>query len=76
MEREKISSFDALRVAACFFVMSFHAYITLLGYSGVSIFFVMSGFLCVYNYFGDGKTSISGTGKHQSLALAKACVFP
>lgn len=71
MEREKISSFDALRVAACFFVMSFHAYITLLGYSGVSIFFVMSGFLCVYNYFGDGKTSKLGIGESLRFSLKK-----
>lgn len=71
MERDKISSFDALRVYSCFVVMGFHAYITLWGYSGLSVFFVMSGFLCVYNYFGDGKTSKLGLGESLRFSLKK-----
>lgn len=70
-KREKLSSFDALRVYSCFAVMSYHAYITLWGYSGLSVFFVMSGFLCVYNYFGDGKTSKLGLGESLSFSLKK-----
>lgn len=56
-KREKISSFDALRVYSCFVVMAYHAFLVVPGYSGLSIFFVMSGFLCTYNHFGDGETS-------------------
>lgn len=70
-KREKLSSFDALRVYSCFAVMSYHAYITLWGYSGLSVFFVMSGFLCVYNYFGDGKTSKLGLRESLSFSLKK-----
>ena len=56
-KREKISSFDALRVYSCFVVMAYHAFLVVPGYSGLSIFFVMSGFLCTYNHFGEGETS-------------------
>lgn len=57
---ERIASFDALRVYACFAVMAYHAQFPAPGFSGLSVFFVMSGFLSVYNHFGDGETAQLG----------------
>lgn len=70
-KRERITSFDVLRVLACLFVITYHTYITPLGRLGVSIFFVMSGFLCAYNYLGDGDIARLGPGGSAGFALGK-----
>lgn len=36
--KPKLESLDAVRAIACLFVVSFHAYLTLFGYSGLSMF--------------------------------------
>lgn len=70
-KREKITSFDALRAYSCLMVMAYHAHLLVPGYSGLSTFFVMSGFLCVYNYYGDGRTARLGLRESLSFSLKK-----
>lgn len=48
--RKRIVSLDCLRVAACVCVLLGHMQLFECGALGVSIFFVMSGFLMTYNY--------------------------
>ena len=52
--KPKLESLDAVRAIACLFVVSFHAYLTLFGYSGLSMFFVLSPPLIVCSVEGSG----------------------
>lgn len=70
-KKERIASFDALRVYACFAVMAYHAQFPAPGFSGLSVFFVMSGFLSVYNHFGDGETAQLGLRGSLRFSLGK-----
>lgn len=49
--KKRLDSLDALRALACLGILSFHTYLTMLGYVCVSLFFVLSGFLMVYTYY-------------------------
>lgn len=71
VKKEKINSLDALRVYACLVLMAFHAYLPAPGLSGLSIFLVMSGFLCMYNHYGDGETAKLGFRESISFSLNK-----
>lgn len=51
--------------------MAFHAYLPAPGLSGLSIFLVMSGFLCMYNHYGDGETAKLGFRESISFSLNK-----
>lgn len=50
MRKNRIESMDALRAFACLGVLCHHMYLCVFGHLGVALFFVMSGFLSVYNY--------------------------
>ena len=47
--KTKLNSLDALRAAACIAILSYHMYLSYLGYWGVVVFFVLSAFLMTYN---------------------------
>lgn len=66
--KPKLESLDAVRAIACLFVVSFHAYLTLLGYSGLSMFFVLSGFLSAYNYA--DRDSVKRMGAKESAVFS------
>lgn len=51
MNKEKILSLQALRAFAFIGIMLSHVYIIELGAWGVSIFFMLTGFLFTYNYY-------------------------
>lgn len=69
--KQKLETLDALRVFACLLVVCFHAYLTLAGYVGLSIFFIMSGFLSVYNYYDSPNMDGAGLGYGLKLAARK-----
>lgn len=50
MRKNRIESMDALRAFACLGVMCYHMHLCELGHLGAALFFMMSGFLSVYNY--------------------------
>lgn len=50
MRKNRIESMDALRAFACLGVLCYHMHLCELGHLGAALFFVMSGFLSVYNY--------------------------
>lgn len=49
--KKRMDSLQALRFLACLCVFCHHCYITTKGFGSIEIFFVMSGFLMVYNYY-------------------------
>lgn len=49
--KQKLDSLDAVRAIMCLAVLSYHTYLTFLGQLGLSVFFIMSGFLSAYNYY-------------------------
>lgn len=51
MRKSRIESMDAVRAFACLSVLGYHMYLFNFGHLGVALFFVMSGFLLVYNHF-------------------------
>ncbi|MBS1122201.1 MAG: O-antigen acetylase [Deltaproteobacteria bacterium] len=57
MERERIEQFDGLRAFAFFGVFLHHAIKLPLGWVGVDLFFVLSGFLITRNLFSLGETT-------------------
>ena len=48
--KKRLTSLDAVRTFACLGVMAFHMHLCTFGHLGVSVFFVMSGFLSGYNH--------------------------
>lgn len=48
--KKRLTSLDAVRTFACLGIMTFHMHLSVLGDLGVSVFFVMSGFLSGYNH--------------------------
>ena len=60
MERKRLDSLQALRALACIGVMLSHAGFSGRAFAGsgawgVSVFFVLSGFVMIYSYYGRGK---------------------
>lgn len=50
--KERLKSFGALRALCCLSVIGLHSYVfQSLGYMGVVVFFLLSGFLLTYNYY-------------------------
>ncbi len=50
--KKRLESFGALRALCCLSVILLHTHVTVYtGYLGVTTFFIMSGFLLVYNYY-------------------------
>lgn len=62
MRREKIASLDAVRTFACLSVLGYHMYLVHFGHLGVAMFFMMGGFLSVYNHFGEGGEAVTLRG--------------
>lgn len=52
MRRNRIESLDAVRAFACLGVLGYHMYLVHCGHMGVAMFFMMGGFLSVYNHLG------------------------
>ena len=48
--KEKLNGLDAVRTLACLAIFTFHCHLNRLGPWAVSVFFILSGFLLVYNY--------------------------
>lgn len=48
--KEKLRGLDAVRAIACLVIFTFHCHLHRMGPWAVSVFFVLSGFLLVYNY--------------------------
>ena len=62
---------------ACLFVVSFHAYLTLFGYSGLSMFFVLSGLLSAYNYADRDSVKCMGAKESAVFSIKKiAKLYP
>lgn len=57
--KKRMDSMQALRFLACLLVFAHHCYITELGIVGVSVFFVLSGFLITYGYYERYSASLS-----------------
>ena len=57
--KKRMDSMQALRFLACLCIFAHHCYITKLVYWGVSVFFVMSGFLMTYSYYDRYSASLS-----------------
>ena len=57
--KKRMDSMQALRFLACLCIFAHHCYITKLVYWGVSLFFVMSGFLMSYGYYDRSFASLS-----------------
>ena len=75
--KPKLESLDAVRAIACLFVVSFHAYLTLFGYSGLSMFFVLSGFLSAYNYADRDSVKRMGAKESAMFSIKKiAKLYP
>ena len=75
--KPKLESLDAVRAIACLFVVSFHAYLTLFGYSGLSMFFVLSGFLSAYNYADRDSVKCMGAKESAVFSIKKiAKLYP
>lgn len=53
MKRARLASLDAVRAFACLAVLAYHMHLVHFGHLGVALFFVMGGFLSVYNHLGD-----------------------
>lgn len=73
MRREKIASLDAVRAFACLSVLGTHMYLVNFGRMGVEMFFVMGGFLSVYNHFGmdNGAVTLRGSVAYAHERIAK-----
>lgn len=50
MKRSRIEAFNSLRAVACLFVIGYHMHLTDIGHLFVTVFFMLSGFLSVYNH--------------------------
>lgn len=50
--KDKLRGLDAVRAIACLVIFTFHCHLHRMGPWAVSVFFVLSGFLLVYNYAG------------------------
>lgn len=74
MKQGRIGSLDAVRAFACLSVMFFHMHLVLFGHMGVALFFVMSGFLSVYNHFDaadTGHITLKGSAAYARGKLIK-----
>lgn len=63
MRRSRIDSFNSLRALACLTILGYHMHLTSIGHMFVTIFFVLSGFLSVYNHidgFDTGRITARG----------------
>lgn len=56
---KRMDTLQALRFLACLCIFAHHCYIIEYVYWGVSVFFVLSGFLMAYNYYGRPALSLS-----------------
>lgn len=56
---KRMDTLQALRFLACLCIFAHHCYIIEFVYWGVSVFFVLSGFLMAYNYYGRPAMSLS-----------------
>lgn len=70
-DRSRLDSLDALRALACIGIVSFHSYLSMLGYLGVSVFFMLSGFLMLYSYFGVDTADSCSPSALFAFALSK-----
>lgn len=59
--KKRMDTLQALRFLACLCIFAHHSYIIEFVYWGVSVFFVLSGFLMVYNYYDRYSLSLSPT---------------
>ncbi len=59
--KNRLEAFGALRALCCLSVILLHTHVTTYtAYLGVTAFFIMSGFLLVYNYY--DRTELDGAG--------------
>ena len=88
MNKELIRPLTALRFYAAFVVFSLHAHMLpgldwlghphaeLQGRLGVSVFFVLSGFIMTYVYYGDGKYEPTGANAARFIIARVTRIFP
>lgn len=88
MTKELIRPLTALRFYAAFIVFSLHAQMLpglewlghphseLQGRLGVSVFFVLSGFIMTYVYYGDGKYEPTGANAARFIIARVTRIFP
>lgn len=69
--KKRLTSLDAVRTFACLGVMAFHMYLCTFGHLGVSVFFVMSGFLSGYNHLESMDTEHITLGGSANFAYRK-----
>jgi peptidoglycan/LPS O-acetylase OafA/YrhL len=69
--KKRLTSLDAVRAFACICVLFYHMYLWLWGPLGVSIFFVLSGFLSAYNHLDDMDTEHITLRSSAKMALGK-----
>lgn len=69
--KKRLTSLDAVRTFACLGVMAFHMHLCTFGHLGVSVFFVMSGFLSGYNHLESMDTEHITLGGSARLAYRK-----